>query len=157
MNNDLMILLGMVNSIKEFHKQEQVESQTEEVVETVEVVKKKLGRPRKYERNTDAEPTEKSKAGRKKLQNLYPERYNEEGKYIYKYPPLPNEYFKKYYQEVIKCPCSCPICGMLLSSNQKMQRHQTSKYCLKAKQLQTPDEAYMFLKYLKNNLKLFQK
>ena len=136
-NNDLMILLGMVNSIKEFHKQEQVESQTE----TVEVVKKKLGRPRKYERNTDAEPKEKLKAGRKKGQNLFPERYDEEGKCIYKRPPLPNEYFKKYYHEVIKCPCACPICGMVLSSNQKMQRHQTSKYCLKAKQLQTPEEA----------------
>ena len=48
-----MTLIGMINSIKEFHKKEQIETLPEENVDNtsrqVEIIKKKMGRPRKPE------------------------------------------------------------------------------------------------------------
>lgn len=48
--------------------------------------------------------------------------------------PSDPEYFKKYYHRHYGCNAyTCPICGKTLSNNQKIKRHENSKFCLKAK------------------------
>ena len=143
-----------------------VENVESNEIEEAPKVKKPLGRPRKPEEEKkkyiphprprkekpikeprvrkvilDAvvEPREKLKPGRKKGMILKPERYNEDGTYNKK--PLNLEYYKQYYQQVLKnSPCTCDICGASLSSKQQMLKHKKTQYCRRKAYFQTiPD------------------
>jgi hypothetical protein len=85
------------------------------------------------------EPREKLKPGRKKGMILKPERYNEDGTYNKK--PLNLEYYKQYYQQVLKhSPCTCEICGASLASKQQLLKHRKTQYCRRKAYFQTiPD------------------
>jgi len=143
-----------------------VETLESNEIEEAPKVKKPLGRPRKPEEEKkkyiphprprkekpikeprvrkvvlDAvvEPREKLKPGRKKGMILKPERYNEDGTYNKK--PLDLEYYKQYYQQVLKhSPCTCDICGANLASKQQMIKYQKTQYCRRKAYFQTtPD------------------
>ena len=80
------------------------------------------------------EPTESSeeapieKQAKKRGRHISnPDRWLANGKYNHK--PTDPEYFKKYYHVKFGHSYTCEICGGVLASTQKIQRHQNSKKC----------------------------
>jgi len=60
----------------------------------------------------------------------------------YNSKPKDPDYRNKYYQEKLKTPVQCPLCGHLINKTQ-MNRHQKSKKCLEV-------QAFIAEKFLAN-------
>ena len=54
-------------------------------------------------------------------------RWNTDGTYDNK--PLDPDYFKKYYQNKLKTPFTCPDCGTTISSKANLSKHRNTKKC----------------------------
>ena len=60
-----------------------------------------------------------------------PSRWRDDGTYDKK--PLDPNYFKKYYQNHLKQPFTCPDCGKTISSKSNLSKHQQTAKCRNAK------------------------
>ena len=83
--------------------------------------------PREKKVKSPKEPFEPLKRGRKTGTILNPDRHNEHG--TYNYGPLEKDYYKNYYREVLRKPCTCNICGVTIASKSKLKVHQNSRLC----------------------------
>ena len=56
-------------------------------------------------------------------------RRNPDGTYNKK--PLDEDYFKKYYQQNLSTPITCPDCGKTVSSKSNLSKHRNTSICKK--------------------------
>ena len=54
-------------------------------------------------------------------------RWRDDGTYDNR--PLDPDYFKRYYQNKLKTPMTCPDCGKTIANKSNMSKHRNTKKC----------------------------